>query len=143
LDQGTEIAVGRLGTHFFPAGYYVYLGSALGGLVSRVGRHVRGGSRVHWHVDYLRRHAAVAEVWYVISDQRWECSWYRAASAMPQAVVPVAGFGSSGCGCPSHLVYFASVPSFERFRRKVEGSCLGLRRLTPGTEDWKRLLTGN
>jgi Uri superfamily endonuclease len=143
LDRGADIAVGRLGTYLFPAGYYLYLGSALGGLFPRVRRHVRGRGKVHWHVDYLRRYAGVAEVWYLVSDLRWECSWYRTASGLPQAVVPVTGFGSSGCGCRSHLVYFASMPSFEHFRRSLEGSCSGLQRLMPGTADWKRLLDGD
>jgi Uri superfamily endonuclease len=138
LDSGTDIAVGGLGSRYFPPGYYVYVGSALGGLFSRVRRHVRGGGRTHWHIDYLRRHAGVAEVWYLVSDTRWECAWYRAVSTMPRARVPVAGFGSSGCGCPSHLAHFASAPSFEDFRRRLGDRGLGLRRLTPEAEEWDR-----
>jgi len=37
----------------FPAGWYVYTGSARNGLAQRVGRHLRHNKRKHWHIDYL------------------------------------------------------------------------------------------
>lgn len=120
LDKETTVTVGKFTTSTFPPGYYLYVGSAQGGLFPRVKRHIHGGKKLHWHVDYLRREARVIDVWYLLSDERLECSWYRAVAGMPQAQVPVAGFGSSGCTCHSHLVYFPSTPSFEVFRR-----CLG------------------
>ena len=136
LDRSTDIAVGRLGIHRFPSGYYVYVGSALGGLRARVQRHVRGGGKTHWHIDYLRRHAGVVEVWYLVSDVRWECLWYHTVAAMPGALVPVAGFGSSGCGCGAHLAHFASAPSFEGFRLKLGDRGPDLRRIAP--DGWGR-----
>lgn len=138
LDRAAEVAVGRLGICSFPPGYYVYVGSALGGLFARVRRHVRGGDRTHWHIDYLRRHAIVAEVWYVVSDERLECSWCRAVAAMPWARIPVAGFGSSGCGCVSHLVHFASQPSFEGFRRRLGDVKPAPQQTIPEAEGWVR-----
>jgi Uri superfamily endonuclease len=119
LDAETGIAVGRLGTFSFPPGCYLYSGSALGGLHARVRRHVEGGRRLHWHIDYLRQKADVVEVWYVLSGERLECGWHRAAASMAGAGVPVAGFGSSGCRCPAHLVRFPTMPSFETFREMV------------------------
>ncbi len=52
--------VGKLGEFFFPQGVYLYSGSArgLGGLSSRLQRHLLGSSKKHWHIDYLR-HVAV------------------------------------------------------------------------------------
>ena len=135
LDKETSITVGKLANFSFPPGYYLYVGSALGGLFSRVGRHMRGGKKLHWHIDYLRHEAEVVEVWYLDSDERLECRWYQAASAMPQAQVLLAGFGSTGCGCQSHLVYFASTPSFEAFRRQLGEKGLDLRRMPPGSEE--------
>ncbi|MFC1848424.1 DUF123 domain-containing protein [Chloroflexota bacterium] len=131
LDKDTDIDVGRLSTVSFPSGYYVYVGSALGGLLPRVRRHIAGGNRTHWHIDYLRRQARVVEVWYTVSGERLECSWYEAAAKMPHAVVPVAGFGSSGCSCHSHLVHFNSMPSPEQFRRKLKVKGLDLQRMLP------------
>jgi len=135
LDRETGIAVGRLTTFYFPAGYYLYAGSALGGLLPRVMRHVRGGNRLHWHIDYLRREARVLEVWYRVSEERLECIWAKAAAGMPKSRVPVAGFGSSGCGCVSHLVYFPAPPSFEEFRRRLGDGGVGLRRMPVESED--------
>ena len=119
LDKKTIITVGKLTTFSFPRGYYLYIGSALGGLFSRVNRHICGSDRLHWHIDYLRREAMVVEVWYLISQERLECSWFGSAMGIPQAQVPVTGFGSSGCRCLSHLVYFPAMLLFEDFRDKL------------------------
>ena len=135
LDKETAITVGKLASFSFPPGYYLYVGSAQGGLFSRVRRHIRGGKKLHWHIDYLRQEAEVVEVWYLVSDERLECRWYQAAAAMPQAQVLLTGFGSSGCGCHSHLLYFASTPSFEAFRRQLGEKGLDLRKMSPGSEE--------
>jgi len=135
LDRPSTITVGKLGTCSFSSGYYLYVGSALGGIRLRVRRHVRGGKRLHWHIDYLREVAAVIEVWYLASTARLECRWYRAAAGMNGAQVPVAGFGSSECRCTSHLLYFAAMPSFERFQRQLDDAGIGLTRAAP--EDFR------
>ena len=135
LDKETIITVGKLTTFSFPAGYYLYVGSALGGLFSRVRRHIRGGGKLHWHIDYLRREAKAVEVWYLVSEERLECSWHQAAAGMPQAQVLVAGFGSTGCGCESHLTYFASTPSFEAFRHRLGQRGLDLRKMSVESEE--------
>ena len=138
LDKETAITVGKLANFSFPPGYYVYVGSALGELFFRVRRHIQGGKKLHWHIDYLRQEAEVVEVWYLVSDERLECRWYQAAAAMPQAQVLLAGFGSSGCGCQSHLLYFASMPSEEAFRRQLGEKGLNLRKTSPGQRSWPR-----
>ena len=50
LDSQRRIAVGRLKEFDFPAGHYVYVGSALGpgGLGARIGRHLRPCTKAHW-----------------------------------------------------------------------------------------------
>ena len=130
LDKETLISVGKLTSLSFPPGYYLYVGSALGGLNSRIGRHIRGGRRLHWHIDYLRQRARVIEVWYLVSGERLECSWYRAASGLPRARMPVAGFGSSGCGCDSHLLYFSFIPLMGTFRKVLGEQGKRLQRMT-------------
>ncbi len=132
LDREAAITVGKLTTFSFPAGYYIYAGSALGGLLPRVRRHIRGDNRLYWHIDYLRREARVVEVWYRVSQERLECIWAQAAADMPRARVPVAGFGSSDCGCVSHLVYFPAAPSFEEFCRLLGDGGVDLRRMSVG-----------
>lgn len=107
LDRPRRIVIGRLGVFDFPAGWYVYAGSALGpgGLAARVARHLRREKRLHWHIDYLLRHARVVEVWIRAGPERCECAWARAAAALPGATIAVPRFGASDCRCAGHLVY--------------------------------------
>src|SRR5690349_8091196 len=57
LANATVLEIGRLGRLAFPAGLYVYTGSALGGLRPRLARHLRREKRHHWHIDHLLDHA--------------------------------------------------------------------------------------
>jgi Uri superfamily endonuclease len=119
LAQVQEVIVGRLGTFVFIPGWYVYLGSALGpgGLRARLGRHLRGVGKPHWHIDTLRPFAKVSGYcWAILNPKsaeipdlpRLECSWSHALADLPAARIPAPGFGSSDCpsGCPAHLIAF-------------------------------------
>mgnify|MGYP001773815639 CR=1 FL=1 len=97
--------VGKLGTFLFPAGKYVYTGSALNGLENRLARHLRKEKRLRWHIDYLLQHAQVEGILVVETDERLECELNRWVLSSPNARVIVKGFGSSDCRCPAHLVY--------------------------------------
>lgn len=119
LENETNIAVGKLGRFTFPSGYYIYVGSARGGISQRVRRHLRQEKRLRWHIDYLLEHAKVVEVWY--TENSHECLWAYAAKEMPQGRILVQGFGSSDCRCPSHLIYFPLLPPFKLFRQMLEG----------------------
>jgi Uri superfamily endonuclease len=107
LERPAHLTIGASGRQFLAAGYYVYCGSAQGsgGLRARVARHVLGGGRVHWHVDYLRQVAEPASVWlWPGAPCTFECDLAAALGALPGAARAVAGFGSSDCRCPGHLV---------------------------------------
>ncbi len=134
LESERTLVIGRLARVSFPPGYYLYVGSALTGLFHRVGRHVKGDGRLHWHIDYLRQAAKVVEVWYLVSDERLECKWFRAALGVGSARVLVNGFGSSDCTCESHLVHYSSVPSFKEFRDRLGDGGIRLQRLCPESE---------
>ncbi|MDO8670096.1 MAG: GIY-YIG nuclease family protein [Dehalococcoidia bacterium] len=110
LDQPQHLVVGKLGDFLFPAGYYVYIGSALGGLRQRLARHLKQGKLLRWHVDYLREVAEVAEAWVAVGPERLECGWARLVGSWPGARLVAARFGSSDCRCPAHLVYFVEKP---------------------------------
>jgi Uri superfamily endonuclease len=134
LDKQERITVGKLGTFDFPAGYYLYVGSALGpgGLQARLARHRRvcesspqsspsqTAKKLHWHIDYLLQQAQRIEVWSVASKERLECKWSEAARRLPEAQVPVRGFGSSDCHCPAHLIYFSARPDREQFEQALQ-----------------------
>ncbi len=120
LESGEEITVGRLGTFSFPAGYYLYVGSALGsgGLAARLARHRGSDKRPRWHVDYLLAHGHLLEIWQASGQERRECLWAAGARKMGGAM-PVPGFGSSDCRCPAHLIYFAAKPDCSALALKV------------------------
>ena len=107
LEDDTEIRVGALGTRMFPRGLYVYIGSAQAGIGARVGRHISGAGRKHWHVDYLLEHGAVlSTVALQVSKKEDECAVAQSLLSLDGAEVVVEGFGSSDCRCRSHLVHF-------------------------------------
>jgi Uri superfamily endonuclease len=115
------ISVGKLGSLRLKGGFYVYIGSALGpgGLHARVGRDLNLASRAHWHVDYLRPHTRLAEVWFCCDRIPWECRWASCLASQAGVSVPLAGFGSSDCTCDSHLLFFGSRPSRTAFARRL------------------------
>ena len=105
LNQAAGISVGKLGTYEFRPGTFCYIGSAHGpsGLAGRIKRHMRPASqkRRHWHIDWLLEHANIQQVWWVESPQSLECAWSQTLSRIAESPIP--GFGSSDCGCESHL----------------------------------------
>ena len=113
------LCVGRLGSLALRPGWYIYVGSAFGpgGVRARLAHHRKQAARAHWHVDYLHPHTRLARVWYTHDPLRREHQWAQVIQQLPGAELPLHGFGSSDCGCASHLVRFARRPSFRRFQR--------------------------
>ena len=104
LPEEQPITVGSLKTIYFPRGYYAYVGSALGGLKSRLNRHLRIDKKPHWHIDYLLQKATIRDIIICESRERTEC---KIARAMASQVDSIPGFGASDCKCPSHLFFNA------------------------------------
>jgi Uri superfamily endonuclease len=124
LSQSQNLAVGKLGDFTFPAGDYVYLGSARGpgGLRARLGRHLWGGRfqrkrKIRWHIDYLRAAAQVrgfgSQIYRrgIACSAPTECAWSQKLAALPKSRIVAPRFGASDCqsGCAAHLVYFPSL----------------------------------
>lgn len=118
--------IGRLGTHEFPAGFYIYVGSALRGLNSRLKRHLSAEKLLHWHIDYLLRYASITQIWYSLGRDRLECTWQEVVAGLPGATPFIRGFGSSDCRCGTHLTRFLTAPSFSSFQQELQN-----RRLPP------------
>ena len=103
VPRPLSCAIGRLGNFSFPAGRYVYTGSARRAFEARVARHcAKGGKTLRWHIDYLLETPGVSVV-EVIRSRRAEC----ALNKVVDGRVLVSGFGASDCraGCGSHLKY--------------------------------------
>lgn len=108
-ERPVVVVVGALGRLRLPAGWHVYAGSARGGLAARLRHHLHPLRRPHWHIDYLRPHAALIEVWVRVGSERRECALADAVAALPGARRSP-GFGSSDCRCAGHLVSLAGRP---------------------------------
>ena len=104
LPKAETIAIGSLSDVYFSRGYYAYVGSALGGVKSRLNRHLKQSKKLHWHIDYLLQKASITDIIIGESEDRVECAMAQALSAQFDAIT---GFGSSDCHCPSHLFYAA------------------------------------
>jgi Uri superfamily endonuclease len=120
LDQTETVQIGRLGIFALPAGYYAYVGSAMGsgGLTGRLGHHLKISHRPHWHIDYVRARAGIEQIWYLESPARREHDWAALLGDMPGALIRVPRFGASDCGCASHLFYFPHLPALEEFQER-------------------------
>lgn len=124
LAESKSLIVGKLGRFDCPPGIYVYLGSARGsgGLRGRLGRHLRGDGKRHWHIDYLVSVSVVKGIGTIglgsgaTGCSPTECSWSQATLALPGATIPIPKFGASDCrsGCPAHLIHFAEFDFWDR-----------------------------
>lgn len=97
-----------MGTLEFPAGTYVYAGSARRALSKRVARHRRRlGKKHRWHIDPVREQLywLGARTWLDAPAARRDCDVAEAVAALPDAQRYPARFGSSDCRCGGHLVY--------------------------------------
>jgi sugar fermentation stimulation protein A len=108
IPQDVTTAVGSLGDVHFPAGYYLYVGTARRTLTKRIERHMRKHTAPHWHIDYLKGHADRCTAIPIRSSVPLEHELAEAVGRIADGSVP--SFGSSDCGCPSHLFRFADNP---------------------------------
>ena len=86
----------------YPAGWYLYTGSAMNGVRVRLERYLNPERRRHWHVDYLLDHGDAVAAWVALGRAPLEC---RLAAALAAELERVSRFGSSDCRCPGHLLY--------------------------------------
>ena len=106
VKKSSKIKIGKkLGQTDFKRGTYVYIGSALNSLESRLQRHLSDDKKMHWHVDYLlkNQNSKIAEIIYTENDKKIECELSQYIS---QKTDGIKDFGCSDCDCDSHLYYF-------------------------------------
>ncbi len=80
----------------------------MGGLSARVQRYLREIRRPHWHIDTLLPACRLTDLWLFPSSRRQECQIARLLSDT-QAGYPIREFGSTDCGCPSHLFNISKI----------------------------------
>jgi sugar fermentation stimulation protein A len=119
LRRESALKAGRLPECVFPAGYYLYVGSALRSLSSRLARHRRREKKIHWHIDHLTAQANHILPLAIRSSERQECAIAEALSSIMQP--GQREFGSSDCSCPTHLFFSPTNPlESEDFHRLLQ-----------------------
>ena len=109
------VRTGALGDLTFRAGWYIYVGSALGsGGLKRLARHISlarlRDRQPKWHVDYLLTSPCFSLSYsiFAVTQERCEC---RLAQVFKGP--GILGFGCSDCSCSSHLLYRQGDPKQE------------------------------
>ncbi len=93
------------------SGWYMYCGSAMGGLRPRLARHLRREKRNHWHIDSLLEIGRIVDIQLAAdSDKSGECRTARFVCGWPEAK-SVPGFGAGDCRCRCHLFQFSRRPA--------------------------------
>jgi len=108
-NMAQHIRIGQLGELWFPEGYYVYVGSGMNVLDSRIKRHHRKRKKPFWHIDYLTPDFfKPVQTHPLRSRQRFESSLATAMAAL--ADDRINGFGATDTPEDSHLFYFRQDP---------------------------------
>ena len=105
VEKEMQLQIGKLGVFTFPAGHYVYTGSAKRNMDARISRHYSIHKKIKWHIDYLLA-AADVSIFHVKKFREGECQVNRKTDG----IIPAPGFGASDCreGCISHLKYLGA-----------------------------------
>ncbi len=103
VDETSTIKIGKkLGEIQFKKGFYVYVGSSMNSLESRLKRHLSNEKKLHWHIDYLLKKAEIVDIIYN-EDKKVECELSQYLASKTEGIKD---FGCSDCECESHLHYF-------------------------------------
>jgi sugar fermentation stimulation protein A len=114
LRMNRTIEIGSYGRINFKKGYYLYTGSAMNSLSSRIKRHLRKEKTMRWHIDYLIPYLQDLKAIPIQSSEDLECLLSESLSSVSEGYIK--GFGSSDCHCQSHLYWMQNNPlSDERF----------------------------
>lgn len=112
LKRDRLLAIKGMGKARLKKGFYCYVGSAKSNLLKEMERHRRIRKNLHDHVDHLcaagEFHAAIP----VRASEDLHCAIASALGRMAAWAVP--GFGSSQCGCGSHLFGMSEDPVRDR-----------------------------
>ena len=143
LDRAITLRPGKLGEVRLGPGRLRYYGSARGpgGLRARLTRHLEGGRKRYWHIDWLLAEAPVRAV--EVDLEASECDLVRRDLDSRRWASAAARFGAADCrSCPAHLLaryeQDDAVPEVEEYRR-LRVLC----GLSPKTREAARIGLGN
>lgn len=112
-SEDITLTVSKLGDIHFQKGWYVYVGSALRALNSRIKRHQKKRKKRFWHIDYIASTVMkVKKVYPIRRLDRMESELARALGKISDGYVN--HFGSTDAQDVSHLFYFHTFPLTDR-----------------------------
>ncbi|MHA1784604.1 MAG: GIY-YIG nuclease family protein [Candidatus Helarchaeota archaeon] len=117
LKNEENIHVGSLGILNLKKGFYIYIGSAMNGLESRVKRHLSKRKKIHWHVDYLLENSEIVQIYIKDNGLKEECN---TAHKFHEIFKNIPKFGSSDCKCQSHLFYSENLQEVKNLLKKMK-----------------------
>lgn len=91
------------------AGLYVYVGSAMSGLLQRVARHFKKEKKKHWHIDHLLERAKILGAIMLPCEERLEES---ISKMLAEKFDGPKGFGSSDLKVRTNLYRINDVNEF-------------------------------
>ena len=68
---------------------------------------------------YILGLASIHEVWGIASEERLECTWADRLLHSAGARIVVPRFGASDCSCPTHLIYWETMPAGDTIRKEL------------------------
>ena len=102
LKNKVTLTIGKLGSFEFPAGHYIYTGSAKSNIEARIRRHLSQRKSLKWHIDYLlnSKEACITKVERFTES---EC----AVNQKTKGSILIKQLGATDCknGCGSHLKF--------------------------------------
>lgn len=116
ITRDIVISVGKLGEMDFEIGNYVYIGSAMNNLETRITRHLKNKKKIFWHIDYLIKHASIKEIYIKPNLKKEECT---IAKKFNKYFKSKKNFGSSDCSCISHLYFCPHLKVFKELILKI------------------------
>jgi len=127
-----EVQGKSLGRIHLVRGIYFYCGSAHGpgGLRARINRHRDKDTCKFWHFDCIKEFLRIRQVWWQADEANRECEFSANLMRIPQAQIPLKGFGASDCHskCPAHLIEFKDDVDLEAIFTGLNANRFGFNR---------------
>lgn len=101
----------------FTKGYYVYVGSAMSGLRSRISRYFKKIEKKHWHIDYIIPYMKILKIICIFcNDKIFEKTL---AQTLSKYLDGIEGFGSTDTKSKTHLFHNEKLDKIEIVIKKV------------------------
>lgn len=116
-DKKKQIEIGSLGKIEFEPGIYIYVGSAMNSLESRVKRHFSRNKKLRWHIDYFLMKNKLIKA--ILIPHKTKIEEDVAKIVKEYSIKSIKNFGSSDSSLDSHL-FFVEEKSIGNIKKEIE-----------------------